>query len=305
MDVRKKFTLNMTTLVIIVIILSVLVFFSATSSPGSQEPDPEQEPVVFDVETLFEETAQEEQEEETAQETTTLPAETPSTDSPDPQEDEDVLATITFVDNQPPEKQLRQPDAVLTLPAGDTTVSYTVRLHVSWSERLHPNWYPNGAHISPMVAWSHRLKDTLFQTGGIASEGMEIMAESGGTRTLVQEIENITRTGAILSHNTGRVFNAPGEDTIQMTMARNVPYITVVSMIAPSPDWFIAARNVELYKNGRWLERVSVPAPLYDAGTDSGPEFTSANDDTDPKEPISRLRNPPSIPIATFEFIRN
>lgn len=303
MDVRKKFTLNMTTLIIIVIILSVLVFFSATSSPGSQEPDPEQEPVNFDIETLFEETTQEEQE-ETAQETIAPPAETSSTDSPDPQEDEDVLATITFVDNQPPEKQLRQPDAVLTLP-GDTTVSYTVRLHVSWSERLHPNWYPRGAHISPMVAWSHRLKDTLFQTGSIASEGMEIMAESGGTRTLVQEIENITRTGAILSHNTGRVFNAPGEDTIQMTMARNVPYITVVSMIAPSPDWFIAARNVELYKNGRWLERVSVPAALYDAGTDSGPEFTSANDDTDPKEPISRLRNPPSIPIAAFEFIRN
>ncbi len=301
MDVRKKFTLNMTTLIIIVIILSVLVFFSATSSPGSQEPDPEQEPVNFDIETLFEET---EEQEEIAQETVTPPAETPPTDSPSPQEDEDVLATITFVDNQPPEKQLRQPDAVLTL-SGDTTISYTVRLGVSWSKRLHPNWYPKGAHISPMVAWSHRLKDTVFRSNEIASKGMEIMAETGGTRTLVQEIQNITRIGAILSHGTGRVFNAPGEDATQITMARNVPYITVVSMIAPSPDWFIAARNVELYKNGRWLERVSVPAALYDAGTDSGPEFTSANDDTDPKEPISRLRNPPSIPIATFEFIRN
>ena len=298
MDVKKKFTLNMTVLIIIVIILSVLVFFSATSSPGSQEPDPVT--ADFDIETLFEEAEQE----ETPQETVTPPTETPSTDSPDPQEDEDILATITFVDNQPPEKQLRQPDAVLTLP-DDNTVSYTVRLRASWSERLHHNQYPQGAHLSPMVAWSHRLKDTLFRSGGIASEGMEIMAETGATRTLEREIENITRTGAILSHSTGRVFNAPGEDRIQMTLARNVPYITVVSMIAPSPDWFIAARNVELYKNGRWLDRVSVPAPIYDAGTDNGPEFTSPNDDTSPKEPISRLKDAPSIPIATFEFIRN
>ena len=300
MDVKKKFTLNMTTLIIIVIILSVLVFLSATNSPGSQEPEPEQEPVNFDIETLFEDTEQE----ETVQETPAPPTETPAADSPGSQEEENVVATITFVDNQPPEKQLRQPDAVLTLP-GDTTVSYTVRLHVSWSKRLHPNWYPRGAHISPMVAWSHRLKDAVFRSGDIASKGMEIMAETGATRTLVQEIQNITRTGAILSHNTGRVFNAPGEDAVQITMARNVPYITAVSMIAPSPDWFIAARNVELYKNGRWLERVSVPAALYDAGTDDGPEFTSADDDTDPQEPISRLKNPPAIPIATFEFVRN
>ena len=298
MDVKKKFTLNMTVLIIIVIILSVLVFFSATSSPGSQEPDPVA--ANFDIETLFEEA----QPEETPEETAAPPTETPSTDSPDPQEDENVLATITFIDNEPPEKQLRQPDAVLTLP-DDSAISYTVRLRVSWSKRLHANWYPDGAHISPMVAWSHRLKDTLFRSGGIASEGMEIMAETGGTRTLVREIENITHTGAILSHSTGKVFDAPGEDAVQMTLARNVPYITVVSMIAPSPDWFIAARNVELYKNGKWLERVSIPAALYDAGTDNGPEFTSPDDDTEPKEPISRLKDAPSIPIATFEFIRN
>ena len=71
-------------------------------------------------------------------------------------------------------------------------------------------------------------------------------------KILVREIQHGIRIGTIATYATGTVFNAPGEDTVQMTIEKNAPYITVVSMIAPSPDWFIAARNVELYKNGTW-----------------------------------------------------
>ena len=75
-------------------------------------------------------------------------------------------------------------------------------------------------------------------------------------------------------------------------------------MIAPSPDWFVSARNINLYENGDWVEEMSVAAPLYDAGTDSGEEFDSEDEDTDPKEVISRVADAPEAPIAVFTFTR-
>lgn len=293
MDVRNKFTLKMILLVVVVIVLSVLVFFSATVDPFEED-----DTVVDDSNpaTLFA------VEEDNVQESP-LDVQDPVTTDPELPEEDPVVATVTLSDNQPPEQQLRQDD-VADDPADDI-VSYTVSLRASWSERLHPRFYPQGAHLSPMVAWSHRLEDVLFRSGGIASSGMEIMAETGATKVLTREIRDSVRTGASATYNTGSVFNAPGTDTIQMAMGKDAPYITVVSMIAPSPDWFVAARNVALYQDGAWLDQVQVPAALYDAGTDSGVDFTSDDSDTNPKEVIARIRDVPTLPIATFEFVRN
>ncbi len=292
MDVRKKFTLNMIVLIIVVVILSVFVFFSATNDPFQQGDFPVDN---IDPGTLFE--VEEEDAQEESPDFTTVNSDVPEI------ADDDVVATVTLSNNQIPEKHLRQESVVDD--STDDTVSYTVSIRASWSERLHPRWYPQGAHLSPMIAWSHRLKNVLFRENGIASKGMEIMAEVGAPKTLVQEIQNSILAGTIATYNTGTVFNAPGEETIQMTMAKSAPYITVVSMIAPSPDWFITARNVELYKNGVWSERMQIPAVLYDAGTDSGIDFTAEDSDTDPQQPITRIRNVPALPIATFEFIKN
>ena len=97
MDVQKKFTLNMVTLVVIVIILSVLVFLSATRSPLSQQE--EEAPPNFDAESLFK-TA----EETVAPETPSVPEAPVAVDPQSPPIDDDVIATITFTDNQIPEK---------------------------------------------------------------------------------------------------------------------------------------------------------------------------------------------------------
>ena len=108
----------------------------------------------------------------------------------------------------------------------------------------------------------------------------------------------------LLHYGTGKRIDAPGEDTVSVLLSTTAPYVSVVSMIAPSPDWFIAAHNVTLFENGNWVERLSVPAVLYDAGTDSGTTFTAEDSDTDPAEAITRLADAPTLPIATFEFMR-
>ena len=54
----------------------------------------------------------------------------------------------------------------------------------------------------------------------------------------------------------------------------------------------------------RGIERIQIPASLYDAGTDSGADFTSEDVDTDPQQPIISIRNVPSLPIAVFEIYK-
>jgi len=40
---------------------------------------------------------------------------------------------------------------------------------------------------------------------------------------------------------------------------------------------------------GNWIETANFELLAYDAGTDSGTDFTSGNDTTDPREPISQI----------------
>ena len=182
---------------------------------------------------------------------------------------------------------------------------YTVRMLSTWNDDLQPDFHPNGSHLSPMIAWSHGLKDTIFKSGAVASEGMEIMAETGAPKVLTEEIQALLAKGDIFDYGVGEVFFTPGEEEVQVRVSRDAPYITVVSMIAPSPDWFVSARNIKLYDQGKWLERTLIPAPLYDAGTDDGEEFTSVDKDTQPKQPIGRFAGAPSASIVVFEFVGN
>ena len=68
------------------------------------------------------------------------------------------------------------------------------------------------------------------------------------------------------------------------------PYVTLVSMVAPSPDWFVGVSALSLMdEDGAWRERIEVDLRVYDAGTDNGTVYNAANADTDPAAPITAL----------------
>ena len=74
------------------------------------------------------------------------------------------------------------------------------------------------------------------------------------------------------------------------------PLVSVIARISPSPDWFIGVHDIDLCdrKNGKWLmSRKVYPLYPYDAGTDSGAQFTSQNQATSPPRDISRLEGGP------------
>ncbi len=181
---------------------------------------------------------------------------------------------------------------------GDCSGSYMYRLTVSFEWNGEGNTHsnaPRGAHFSPVFVATHRAGVDFWKLGALASKGIESMAETGGTSTLRQEFMSSEQADCIFS-GTG----ARGPKSNQVVHSQNIefpfdpdfPFVTVVSMIAPSPDWFVGISSYNLL-DGSKMPQASYTHPMraYDAGTDDGPDFTSSNMESNPHMPISRLND--------------
>ncbi len=208
-------------------------------------------------------------------------------------------ATLTIRETISPFDEVETAEILDTLPDGQ--VAYRVWYNASWSKETHPDWFPLGAHLSPMVAWTQVRKNTIFTIGKKASAGMEEMAETGAPIALTEELDRLRKDKLLVDYAIGSLINAPGSDEVVITASQAASIVSVVSMVAPSPDWFITAHNIPLYENGEWKDFIEVHATLYDAGTDEGKKFRSLNKDS---EDVIKLYRSDLPPIASFYFIR-
>jgi len=175
----------------------------------------------------------------------------------------------------------------------DQTAIYKIVFDANWTAQTHPTNYPANAHFSWMVGVTHNEQNILFTKGALASAGIEAMAETGATETLASEIDTKILSNKALEYKIGNVINGDGIDEITINASVDYPLFSWVSMIAPSPDWFVANSNIPLIVNDAWVEQIELDVVLFDAGTDSGTDFTSPNNDTNPKEPIFLISEPP------------
>ena len=81
----------------------------------------------------------------------------------------------------------------------------------------------------------------------------------------------------------------------------------MVTMIAPSPDWFTGV-SVDLMENGEWVAEKTVTVFAWDAGTDVGTTYKAP--DADSREKIT-LNGAPhfkkdnqTVSVGTFTFVR-
>ena len=198
--------------------------------------------------------------------------------------------------------------AVGTLDPPSGTATYRIDFSATWSTTTHPDDFPGGAHWSPLIGAVHSSRASFWKMGETASAGMESMAETGATGTLTSEIDSEIPANALSVIN-GSGSGSPGSVRIRgVEVGLDDPLITLVSMIAPSPDWFAGVTGVSLLNGvGQWTESRRVLLFPLDAGSDSGTSYTASNANTSPKEPITSLRGlgPFSeAPVATLTFTR-
>lgn len=200
--------------------------------------------------------------------------------------------------------------AALPATAQIEEVTYRVYFHATWSAATHPEQFPPNAHFSGLIGATHTEGTVLWQPGDVASPGIEQMAETGGKTLLRAEIDNLTLLGqARTLIDAGGIGTSPGSIVTAFTIHASHPFVTLVSMVAPSPDWFVGVNGLSLLLDGQWVDSLTVHLAAWDAGTDSGESYTAANSDTQPRAPISALTTPPflvngQVPtLGSFTFL--
>lgn len=190
-------------------------------------------------------------------------------------------------------------------PASATAV-YRVTFTSTWTDLTHPGAFPAGGHYSALVGATHRGNTRFWRNRGRASYGIEAMAEDGDPYPLVERVEARIAQGRADQVLLGSGLASPGSTSIVFTAQRDFAYLTLVSMLAPSPDWFVGVSRLPLRDGEDWKTSIEIPLRPWDAGTDKGKSFNS--DDAESSGVIRRVRNKyfrkSSPPVGTFTIER-
>lgn len=193
----------------------------------------------------------------------------------------------------------------------DETAIYLVTFTSTWSKDTHTYDFPTNPHFSGLIGAVHNNKVNLWKEGRLASPGIKQMAETGVNDKLSEEIGAMIIDGnAYVKLSGGGISTSPGTVSMRLTAVRDYNMVTIVSMLAPSPDWFIGVSGLSLFENDDWLIEKEVELYVYDAGTDSGETYTAKDLPTNPPERIRKIDgyaftiNGSVLPIGTFTFKR-
>jgi hypothetical protein len=196
-------------------------------------------------------------------------------------------------------------------PAPVGPARYRLTFEAAWSAATHPTDFPPNPHFSGLIGAAHRPHVRLWQVGGLASPGIKNMAETGVKGPLGAEIDGLIAAGDACVQISGEgIHLSPGEVTVVFEASKDCPAVSVVTMIAPSPDWFVGVSALSLLEGGAWVDEKVVELFPYDAGTDSGASYTSPNLPTTSPEGIFRIEGEPLLvdgsvpPLGTFTFTR-
>ncbi len=197
-------------------------------------------------------------------------------------------------------------------PVASFAARYQVTFEAFWSPQTHPSDFPTlRAHFSSLVGGVHDDTVTFWQPGALASAGIERMAEEGRTNPLDVEVGNAIRAAsANMVLIGGGIPASPGQVALQFDINQRYPLVSLVSMIAPSPDWFVGVHGVSLFGEAGWVQELAVDLYPFDAGTDDGVTFTSEDADSRPHGPIRQITGFPFLnqgivpPMGRFLFRR-
>lgn len=192
------------------------------------------------------------------------------------------------------------------------SATYGVTFRATWDAASHGSSppFPSGAHFSRVVGATHVEEISFWSSGGIATGGIESMAETGAVTAFCNEVQAEVdggRAGGCIRGQEAS-FRSPGTVTLAFDVDEGSPFLTLVSMIAPSPDWFVGVDGIALQQGGCWTPRIETDLVGYDAGTDSGTTFAARDADVTPHQPIGPIDDLPAmvreVPFATLVLER-
>ncbi|WP_299704010.1 spondin domain-containing protein [uncultured Tateyamaria sp.] len=166
------------------------------------------------------------------------------------------------------------------------------------------------AHWSRLIAFAHSSRYSLFRDGETASSGLALVATNGRVSVLEAELAEGRRRGRVGEHVVLPGVASPGAFSFELMLDETLSRVSFATMLAPSPDWFSGASGVQLRAEDIWRDQVTVVLWPWDAGADSGPNYTGPNVETQPRQSVRLLTHPDFLtadglaPIGQASFTR-
>src|SRR4029078_12078677 len=143
-----------------------------------------------------------------------------------------------------------------------------------WTKKTHPFEDPEagvltGPHLSGLIGATHGADYQIYKEGTPPTPGLEKLSEEGKHSPLDHEIKDaITAGKAGARFETGPIRDAAKTETVTFTVSSKFPMVSAVAMIAPSPDWFAGAADVNLVERRQWGSSKTVDLAPYGSGGD-------------------------------------
>ncbi len=190
----------------------------------------------------------------------------------------------------------------------DSAANYRVTFTGTWTaDKITQSSLPGGAHFTTLIGATHNSQVTFWQVGGMATAGVELVAELGGISTFTSEINASSQVGRRLEFGSSFI-GATSQVSTNFQATKSHPLVTLLSMVAPSPDWFVGVSGLSLLDgSNQWRTSLSVDLHPYDAGTENGSGFSLSNTATSPQGTITSIRNTAPFngqPLARLTFTR-
>lgn len=168
--------------------------------------------------------------------------------------------------------------------------TYDITFTGKWRESTHPRHFPGiMARWSPLIGASHSKDYIIWEYGGMASAGVTMVSEWGAVYKLIKEMKS--QGGNVYSIIQSRMlYTSLGQvsSTFKADNRRNL--VSVLAKITPSPDWSVGVDRINLCDgNCTWKKQIVQDLYPWDAGTDDGITFISANRKTNPQQPIQKI----------------
>ncbi|MEM7083243.1 MAG: spondin domain-containing protein [Pseudomonadota bacterium] len=181
---------------------------------------------------------------------------------------------------------------VMGVAAFASEATYRLTVVNNWTVNDFPANFPANDHFAMLGGGTHDPNLSFWSLGANASSQIETMAEAGNAVPLRNQITSAGGSPLLWNYWFCRADHtnpACGSTVVEFTIDSDASAITITSMMAPSPDWFIGVSALNLFPNGAWLSSLQIPLFMYDAGTEEGLIPSGSNPPTSPIEPISHL----------------
>jgi len=175
-----------------------------------------------------------------------------------------------------------------------------------FNKERHPDSFPSNnlvIHWTKPLITSHDISYSMWKEGELASPAVEKVTESGGNADIIKELQD---RGESYDVSYDKYLYAINQlinfEKIEMNGFKR--YLSAISKLAPSPDWFSGFHDFDCVNPGSdtWYEEFVLAVYPYDAGTEEGDDYDAVNNPTNPPQPITQF-TVDNIPQTTKVFL--